>query len=216
MRHAAQARAHEEPTVRRDQIIAETIRLIGQRGYYGITVQEVAKQCGLSNAGLLYHVPSKDDLLFAVIQEFERRETEIIAPIAELATRRIGRNEKSTAAARELVCTIVERGSAAPELVRLYSILQAEAFDASHPAHKAFRARETKILNLLTEVVRPYVARPRSTARQVFALMDGLGQQWIRSGQSFDLVAEFTLALEAVLPELAAPARRAKATRKRS
>lgn len=197
-------RTREAPEVRREKIIDETIRLIGQRGYYGFTVQEAAEQCGLSNAGLLYYFPSKDHLLIAVLEEFDRRETEIVAPVADFASR--ARSEKTGLAVRQLLRTIAARGSAHPDLVRLYNVLQAESLEPSHPAHHALRAREAKILKLLTEVLRPYVASPGSTARHLFALMDGLGQQWIRAGHSFNLLDEYTRALDSLLPQLSAPA----------
>jgi AcrR family transcriptional regulator len=218
MPRAVQARAREEPMVRRDQILNETIRLLGKRGYYGLTIQEVAKSCGLSNAGLLYYFASKDHLLVAVLQEFDRHETEIIAPLAELATRRIGRGANAETAAVELLRAIVLRGIAQPELVRLYNVLQSESLEPSHPAHQAFREREARILDLLTETMRSHVPDPRSAARRLFALMDGLGQQWIRSGQAFDIVDEWDRAVAAFLPHLAAPQvkQRAPARRKKA
>jgi len=50
------------PEVRREQILEEAISILGRLGYHGFTIHELAERCGLSNAGLLYHFPSKDQL----------------------------------------------------------------------------------------------------------------------------------------------------------
>lgn len=206
MAQTSRVRTRDDPAVRRAQILKETIRLIGERGYYGFPIQEVAKRCGITNAGLLHYFSSKDQLLTAVLQEYERHEVDILAPLIELATRRIGRTEKSRIAAAELLRRLAVDGTSQPEMMRLYSVLQAESLDPNHPAHQSFRARETKIIALLSEVVRPYCKDAASTARHVYAVMDGLGQQWIRSSQSFDLVTELERAVGRILPALAAPA----------
>jgi len=79
MRQATQKAAREEPSLRREQILDETIRILGEQGYHGFTIQELAKRCGLSNAGLLYYFGSKDLLLIAVLDE-----------IRNIVSRRIG------------------------------------------------------------------------------------------------------------------------------
>jgi hypothetical protein len=56
-------------------------------------------------------------------------------------------------------------------------------------------------------LVAPHVAEPRSTARQIHALMDGLSLQWLREKQAFDLVAEWDRAIAMLLPQ-PRPARR--------
>ena len=62
-------RVREDPKVRRSQIVDEAIRIIGEYGYYGFTVQALAERCQLSNAGLLHYFGNKDDLLLALLDE---------------------------------------------------------------------------------------------------------------------------------------------------
>ncbi len=188
--------------MRREQILEEAIRIVGERGYYGFTVQDLAQRCGISNAGLLYHFGSKDQLLLAMLDVFERRETAAIAPLAALAAGEVGSRKKSAKPLLNLLRTMVARASTQPEIGRLYMALQSETLDPSHPAHQSFRAREAAVLDLFAKVVSPYVAEPHSTARQLLALMDGLGQQWVREDESFDLVAEWNRAVATVLPRL--------------
>lgn len=201
MTKIARIRRRDEPEVRREQILDEAMRIIGQRGYYGFTVQELAQRCGLSNAGLLYHFGSKDQLLVALVQELEGREAAVMAPLVAAAELEQERGDASAPALREVLRTMVARGSAEPELGRLYTVLLAESLDQAHPAYQSFRAREATVLSLFTRLLAPYVAEPRSTARQMIALIQGLGQQWLRADQTFDILAEWDRAVGTLLPD---------------
>lgn len=201
MPRPARNRSPADGEMRREQILDEAIRIVGERGYYGFTVQELAQRCGISNAGLLYHFASKDQLLLCMLQEFERRETEAIGPLVALADEELGRGEGS-AALLGLLRTMVARASTQPQIGRLYMTLQAETLDPSHPAHQSFREREAAVLDMFARLITPYVTEPRSAARRLLALMDGLGQQWVREDESFDLATEWDRAVQTVLPQL--------------
>lgn len=190
------------PELRRDQILDEGIRIIGQLGYHGFTVQELARRCGLSNAGLLYHFSSKDLLLVAVVEEMEQREIQAMAPLIERVETERKRNGSPVTAVLDLLHVMVERGSTRPELARLYTVLQSESLDDAHPAHDSFRKRESAVLGLFTKLVAPYVADPDSTARQLLALLDGLRLQWLRSDQEFDVVATWIRGVGSLVPAL--------------
>jgi AcrR family transcriptional regulator len=195
-------RTRDNPEVRREQILEESISILGRLGYHGFTVQELAERCGLSNAGLLYHFPSKNQLFVAVVEELERREIRALAPLITA----VERNETSgvpLTAIIDLLHAMVSRGGTRPELVRFYAVLQSESLDEGHPAHDSFRERERAVLELFTRLVTPYVAEPRSTARQLLALMDGLRLQWLRADESFDVVTEWVRAVALLVPALA-------------
>lgn len=202
MAREARGRSREDQDARREQIIDEAIRIVGERGFYGFTVQDLAQRCGVSNAGLLYHFKTKDQLLVCMLQEFETRETAAIAPLVDLAGQTLGSSKKSAAAVQDLLRTMVARASTHPEMGRLYMVLQSETLDPAHPAYESFRAREAKTLELFAKVAAPFSEDPPTAARQLLALMDGLSQQWVRSSQGFDLVAEWDRAVATVLPAL--------------
>ena len=195
-------RTRDLPEVRRAKILEQAIRILGRRGYHGFTVQELAEQCGLSNAGLLYHFPSKEQIFIAVVQELERREIEALAPFMA-AVERHERTSRSLPAVIDLLHAMIARSSTEPELVRLYAVLQSESLDKAHPAHDSFRKREERTLALFARLVSPYVPRPHSTARQLLALVDGLRLQWLRAVESFDPTAEWVDAMTALVPALA-------------
>lgn len=203
MQSAVRKRTRENPEVRRGQILDEAVRIVGERGYHGFTVQELAQRCGISNAGLLYHFPSKDQLFLAMLQAYEAQESAVMAPVVALTQRALERNEDSAMAVLELFRTMIDRAASQPHIGRLYMVLQSETLDASHPAHASFRARETATLSLFATVVRPFTDQPHVTARQLLALMDGLALQWLRGGQEFDILAEWDRAVAMLLPRLA-------------
>lgn len=199
MARTAHSRRRDDPEVRREQILEATIRILGERGYYGFTVQELAERCGLTNGGLLYHFGSKEQLLLAVLHERDRRDTEIVISVAGPAAREAKRSDSSLGAVLEVLRAIVARGAARPEITRLDTVLQAEALDRAHPAHAYFQAREARLLGVFARIVEPHVVDPPAIARQLLALMGGLQLQWLRGDQAFDLVAEWDRAVAALL-----------------
>lgn len=194
--------------VRRAQILEEAVRVIAQRGCYGFRIQELAQRCGLSNAGLLYHFGSREEILLAVLDDLEARESQIMRPLVAAAERTLP-GKTSRGAVLDVLRVMVTRASARPQLIQLFIVLQAESIDPEHPAYAWWRNRDAVVLDLFTRLVTPYVDDPRSTARMLVALMDGLIQHWLRTDQSFDLVAEWERALAIHVPE-------AKAARIRS
>lgn len=192
----------DDAKVRRTLILDVAIGIIGQLGYHGFTVQDLAARCGLSNAGLLYHFPSKEQLFDAVVEELELREIQALAPLiaaveeSEDTTTQLG-------AFIDLLRAMVVPGSGTSELVRFYAVLQAESLDKAHPAHDSFKKREFAVLDLFARLLAPHVPDPLSKARQMLALMDGLRLQWLRSNEGFDAVSEWIRAVTVLVPALA-------------
>lgn len=54
-----------------DQIADAAVRLFARHGYSGTTVAQIAREVGLTDAGVLYHYPSKAELFWAVVDMFE-------------------------------------------------------------------------------------------------------------------------------------------------
>ena len=70
---------------RREQLIAEAIRLFGQRGYDAATLDAVAEAAGVRKQSLLYYFPTKEDLFDACVDELSAR----VARTLEQALERI-------------------------------------------------------------------------------------------------------------------------------
>lgn len=59
---------YAKSSLQRDTIIRTALAYFGQHGYHSASMREIARQVGLSQAGLLHHFPTKADLLTAVLE----------------------------------------------------------------------------------------------------------------------------------------------------
>ncbi|MFF4763190.1 hypothetical protein [Streptomyces sp. NPDC001292] len=57
-----------------------------------------------------------------------------------------------------------------------------------------------RVLDFLTRAFTGQVEEPRSTARQLLAVMGGLEEQWLREPGGVDLVAEWDRAVARLVP----------------
>ncbi len=183
---------------RRRQIMEVTTRLIAERGFWGLSMQDVADGCGLTVPGLLHHVGSKDGLLVAVLDHRDAEDARSLAGELGLDEQQLtgDRPRLHGVDLRRMCAALVRRNAAQPEIVRLFAVLEAESLTPSHPAHGYFVARQDQILAVLTELAEGLTDRPRSLARQIVAMMDGLQILWLRAPGSTDLVAEWESAAE--------------------
>jgi AcrR family transcriptional regulator len=191
----------DDPALRHAQILQAAIELIGERGYYGFTVQDLAERCDLSKAGILYYYPSKDAVLIGVLSELERREGQAIGPLldaAELSQDDLHARADVLAVLRAMVA----RASEQPQLCRLLTELMAESLNPSHPAHDWWRARDVALIEFLVKMIERFVARPHARARQLIAMMDGLCAHWLHAQGDFDYLTEWENALALLLPEI--------------
>ena len=187
-------------TDRRATILAEATAIVGERGYNGFGLQELAQRCDLTKAGLLHHFGSKEQLLIAVLRERDRQDEIAVSAVSGI----VAEDSDDLATILASLRAIVARNASRPEFVRLYAMLQAETLHPGHPAHAYFDRREAATLAMFAQMLAPHVAQPVSVARQVKALMVGLELQWLREGQAFDLVREWGRGIAVLLPAQAA------------
>ena len=191
-------RSREATEVRRARILEAAIGLLGERGYYGFTIQELGKRCGLSNPGLLHYFPSKLDVLLQVLTELEARETEFMEPLFQQAIQEAG----SRGAVLTILRAMGMRAAAHPGYLRVLVELQAESLSPEHPAHEWWLRRDAITRQFIADILRPHVPRPDAVARQVLALMDGFCTQWLRDPSPADIAGEWDDAIARLLPEL--------------
>lgn len=173
--------------------------MIGERGYRGFTIQELARQCGLTNGGLLYHFPSKEDVLTGVLDELERRMTAgILAYVNEnvsTSVEGLGSREMVLHVLRGIVSQTVTDS----EINRLLIMLQVEALDPQHPAHDRIMASNRSMYERITDLFEPLGNEPVRVARQAIAMLNGLYLIWLED-ESFDLMDEWDRAIAKILP----------------
>jgi AcrR family transcriptional regulator len=176
--------AYAKGTAKREQILQHAIEVFGRFGFHATSMREIAKECGLSQAGLLHHFPTKEALLLALVEEREHSQ-EIDgyaegAGWAEMFYSRMLQNMENEA------------------LTRLWANLVGEATDRKHPAHNYFLERYQKIRGEFAEILATssvVTNEDRIRATLLIAIWDGLQTQWLLD-DSFDMREPFKYAME--------------------
>ena len=195
-----ESRSRPEMTPRRASILDETLRIVGERGYHGFGIQELAERCGLTKPGLLHHFGSKDQLLIALLNDRDSRHEEEIGALFLAGYDSVTDPQAQRDLFRRALVTVMERGARQPDLMRLQVVLRSEAINPDHPAHAYFAARQREKMERIARRVASFAPDPQSTARRILATMWGLEQQWLSEELGFDLLAEWDAALDLLLP----------------
>lgn len=193
----ARTRTRLSAAERREMIVHAATQLIAQRGFWGMSIQDVADGCDLTVTGVLHHMKSKDGLLLAVLAHRDEVDAQSAASLLEV-TPRDGTFEwdrlmdlidESGVSLAALCRALVARNARQPEIVRLYSALEAESLNPEHPAHDYFAHRQQMTLQGFARLA-PAGSDAVALARHVLAAMDGLQLQWLRE-PALDLAAEW-------------------------
>ncbi|WP_345470954.1 TetR family transcriptional regulator [Glutamicibacter ectropisis] len=166
---------------RRERILDAAVRRFARRGYEGTRIADIAKDAGMTDAGLIHHFPSKEKLFLAVI---ERRE-EVYAPVTG--------SFDSVAEFLHALIASVKAACAEPEYLRFRAMLSGAGMIENNPATAHLEGR----LRLAVERLVPLFAegikrgellpdqQPLPMVLHILALNDGLRAQW---GQAPDLI----------------------------
>lgn len=191
----------EEALARRAQILDEAIRLIGRLGYRGFTLQQLARGCGLTNGGVLYHFPSKEAVLDGVLAELERRVTAGIQDHLARTVGLTGHAPPGRAVVLEVLRALVVLHRDDPELTRASIMLEVAAvIDTDHPAHDRIRQSNRSVIDRFSALFTTVCDDPTVMARQTIAMMNGLFWLWLDGGE-FDLLGEWDKAIDKILPD---------------
>jgi AcrR family transcriptional regulator len=159
---------------RRREIVDAALSAFAEHGYRGASLRAIAERVGITHAALLHHFGGKEQLLAAVLQRRDERDTERLQALAP----------ESFGAALEV---LVGHNTEQPELIRLFATLSAEATAEDHPAREFFERRYVTLRAELTRYVTELQAagqvargvRPEEAASLLVAVMDGLQVQWL-------------------------------------
>ncbi|AFR28773.1 TetR/AcrR family transcriptional regulator [Arthrobacter sp. Rue61a] len=156
------------------RIVRAAAEVFGTIGFHASTFKEIARRAEVSERGLVYHFPTKEALLEAVMNDHHHRRSTVVLSATGLA---------SFAA----VLAVVEADAQMASVVGLQSILTGEATAHDHPAHEHYRLRYA---DLRTYLGRAFTAAlnnglvtseldPTDLAAGLIALLDGLQMQWL-------------------------------------
>lgn len=179
----------------RERILAAAADVFAETGYRATTMMAVADAAGLSQTGLAHHFPDKELLLAAVLDRRDRLDAEALGPFA-------GRGWDGF----DRLLRLVEHNTGQPRIVRLFTALEGEAVDATHPAHAWLAEHHQRVVDrveqALAEAVEDGEARPdvpvARVARLTIAVMDGLQVQWLMDPEGVDMVGDFAAYLVAL------------------
>jgi AcrR family transcriptional regulator len=163
--------------------------VFGRLGYRGASMREIADRVGLTDAGVMHHFGTKQQLLIAVLEHRE-------------AIARQGRPRQQGLALLDDLRDLVAANATMPGLVQLFVTVSAEATDPDHPAHEFFVARYEEVTRYFADQlgaardagqVRADVDLT-AAAQQLIAMMDGLQVQYLLT--KADMVTAFDQFLE--------------------
>jgi AcrR family transcriptional regulator len=162
---------------RREQLIAVAVDVFAQHGYAGGSIRAIAEKAGVSHATLIQHFGSKEGLLTAVLEDWDRRTVE--ESLTDVSGLDYFRRLPEVMAAHQY-----NRG-----LLELFTTLAAEATSPTHPAHAFIAQRYAGNLATLAGHLREAAQRgdiaPLAEAQiqievqLVTATLDGIGLQWL-------------------------------------
>ncbi|MCL2895651.1 TetR/AcrR family transcriptional regulator [Brenneria tiliae] len=175
---------------RKAQIIGVATSLISERGYWRISLQDIATQCEITDTAVLHHFGSKERLLLAVVQY--RDEADRVALAGELGVPRDELYERIPSFELFDICdAMVRRNVAQPEIIRLYALLSAESLQPDHPVHNYFFEREKQAIKTFASARIPHGKSNEALGRLMLAAMDGVQLRWLRDLKGVDLLADW-------------------------
>lgn len=186
---------------RRNQILDAALLRFGQDGYRKTSLARVARDAGITDAGLLHHFRDKQQLLLAVVQYWHEQLDEQWVRVPDSVREAFRCHLEDTAGSLDM-----------PGILELAVVVGAEATAPDHPAHDFFSDWQEKGVRELTDRLRAGAEsgelktglNHEHIARECAALDAGLRLQWLASGRSFDLVAVMRSHLDRLMRAIAA------------
>jgi AcrR family transcriptional regulator len=157
---------------RRERILAAVQRLVKRYGWRGITLGQIAREAGVSPAGLLHHFQSKEQLLHAALDvrdAYDEARRDRISDVLEQLE------------------SVLERFQETPELVGMFGVLLMENLEPDAPLHQRFLDRYRAAVDYVAEGIRrgQRAGRfradldPAVKAVEIVAFINGIETSWL-------------------------------------
>jgi AcrR family transcriptional regulator len=158
---------------RRQRILAVAERLLARNGWRSTSLAQIAKEAGVTPAGLLHHFESKEQLLNAVL---DARDADDDAH----ADYRSG--DLITELSR-----VPERFERAPELIGTFTVLLVENIAPDAPLHDRMHKRYSDAVDIITQIIKRSQSdgtfRPDfdavTKAVEILAFINGMETLWL-------------------------------------
>ncbi|OBJ60444.1 TetR/AcrR family transcriptional regulator [Mycobacterium sp. 1423905.2] len=157
---------------RKQRILAVAQRLLSRNGWRTTTLAQIAREAGLTPAGLLHHFESKEQLLHAVLDARDRdddahsdRGGDLLGEIAQVA----------------------DRFTRAPELLGTFTVLLVENIAPDAPLHDRLVTRQRDAVDIVADGIRRGQAAgryrsdidPALKAVEILAFIHGMEMTWL-------------------------------------
>ena len=153
--------------VRRPQILARTVELIGERGLWDVRLADVAKRAGISATSVVYYFGTKDQLFAQAIAEADDAFYEpLLAELEELGS-----------GAERIACLVMRSSTSDWPLwmdLWVYSRRHPETAMAQRHFHERWRRTIADVIRHGCETEEWAVTDPDAVALRLSALTDGL------------------------------------------
>jgi AcrR family transcriptional regulator len=157
---------------RRQRILAAALRLMTRNGSKGTSLGQIAREAGVSPAGLLHHFESKDQLLHAVL---DARDADDLAA-ADFSLSPVEQLER-----------VVERYKRSPELIGTFAVLLTENLNPDAPLHDRFLSRYRAAVEIIASGIQRGQRAgkyrldldPAVKATEIVAFLTGMETSWL-------------------------------------
>lgn len=185
---------------RREQILDAALTLFAESGSRGTSVAAVAERVGITDAGVLYHFRTKEELLLGVLAHFDRSVEERLADSGARGVQLL-RLVRDWGAGMERV----------PEVSSLLILLSAEHLTADSPARRTIQNRYRQLLDRYTAAFAAAAVagdlrhdlNPVHEASALVAHLDGIRLQWFLLDRSFSMADSVRTYVDTTLARLA-------------
>ncbi|PRB08963.1 TetR family transcriptional regulator [Microbacterium sp. MYb64] len=179
---------------RRAAILAAATREFGRKGYESARVADIAREAGVTDAGLLHHFATKTDLFMAVVERREEAYQSIRVPAP------------SVRALFDDFISAVATAAEEPDLLRFRVMLTGASRIAGHPVEGRAQRTLEAALDTLVPFVTDRIAAgeiradqdPQQLVLELLALNEGIRDQWSTLPDRIDYAATFRTAADAL------------------
>lgn len=164
----------------RESILEAAMGLIAQSGYHGFSLRDVGREVGISHPAVIYHFPSKEALLVAVIERFETGLGLVGVSVDDSADSIVEHGVlPEDLAQMGLTLMRLAKHPEAHALIAVDCALAVEAASESHPAHTHYATRFAALRGFLVDQLSALSADGViRSGLAVDTLADGLVRGW--------------------------------------
>ncbi len=184
------------------QILRAASKILAVKGYWGMSLQDISDEIGISEAALYHYIASKEDLLAMVLTEgYDTTESNEFAAFSASAVDADG--HRVYYYPRYCLNTVLYNMQR-PEMIQLLCVLSGEALNPDHPAHQFFTGRHIRHWEMIGSM--NWLLPAGMTEERFFDLytlaasaIDGLQSRWL-ADDSLDLLEEWMHFSDVIFP----------------